>query len=82
MAPEQQRSLERAQTKQVLQAVLDKLSDEQREVFVLYELEQLAMRQVAAALELPLHTAYSRLYAARDALAAELRRLERKGAWP
>jgi RNA polymerase sigma-70 factor, ECF subfamily len=82
VAPEQCHDLERAWTRQVLQAALDKLGDGKREVFVLYELEQLTMREVAAALELPLHTAYSRLYAARAELRDTLQRLAHKQAWP
>jgi RNA polymerase sigma-70 factor (ECF subfamily) len=82
VAAEQQQALERTRARRVLQAALDKLDEGQREVFVLYELEQLAMREVAEALELPLPTAYSRLYAARAALQAEFARLARRGEWP
>jgi RNA polymerase sigma-70 factor, ECF subfamily len=82
IAPDQQRHLERAHARQVLQAALDQLDDGQREVFVLFELEQLAMREVAAALGLPLQTCYSRLYAARLELGAGLQRLAARGGWP
>lgn len=81
-APEQQRGLEREDARLVLEQALQKLGDAQRDVFVLFELEQLSMRDVAAALELPLPTAYARLYAARAELAAELRRLAARGAMP
>lgn len=82
VAPEQARALEDAEHRRILQAALEKLEDAQRDVFVLYELEELPMREVAALLDVPLHTAYGRLYAAREALAAELRRLSLKGGWP
>jgi RNA polymerase sigma-70 factor (ECF subfamily) len=49
----------------LLQA-LDQLDAAKREVFVLFELESLAMQEVADMLGCPLHTAYSRLYAARS----------------
>jgi RNA polymerase sigma-70 factor (ECF subfamily) len=81
-APEQQQALESAEQRQLLQRALDRLGDGKREVFVLYELEQLAMREVADALGLPLHTAYARLYAARAELAATLRRLTATGGQP
>ena len=44
---------------------LSRLDDDQRAVFVLYELEELTMTEVAEALGCPVPTAYSRLYAAR-----------------
>ena len=53
---------------------LERLDDEQRQVFVLFELEQLSMDEIARAMRAPLSTCYSRLYAARDAVQAELRR--------
>jgi RNA polymerase sigma-70 factor (ECF subfamily) len=56
---------ERNQTRERLLAILDQLSEDQREVFVLYELEQLTMADVASAAGCPLQTAYSRLHAAR-----------------
>jgi RNA polymerase sigma-70 factor, ECF subfamily len=46
--------------------VLGRLSDDRREAFVLYEIEELTLKEVAAALDCPLQTAYSRLEAARD----------------
>ena len=82
VAPEQQRELEQKDTRQVLQTALGKLDDAQREVLVLYELEQLPMREVATMLALPLHTAYSRLYAARSELSTELKRLTLRGSMP
>jgi len=57
---------------------LEDLDDEKREVFVLYELEELTMNEVADALACPLQTAYSRLYAARDAVKGAFRRFNAK----
>lgn len=48
-----------------LLAALDRLDDEKREAFVLYEIEELPLREVAETLGCPLQTAYSRLQAAR-----------------
>jgi RNA polymerase sigma-70 factor (ECF subfamily) len=49
----------------LLDRALDALDDDKRAVFVLYEVEQLTMADVARAVECPLQTAYSRLHAAR-----------------
>ena len=69
-SPEQHRELELRRARARLQAVLSNLDAGKREVFVLYELEELAMPEVAKILECPLQTAYSRLHAARKAVAA------------
>ena len=45
--------------------ILDLLDDEKRAVFVLYEIEEFSMTDVAIALPCPIQTAYSRLHAAR-----------------
>ncbi len=50
------------------------LDDAPREVFVLFEIAELSMEEVAQATETPLSTCYSRLYAARQHVRAELRR--------
>ncbi len=51
-----------------LEAALDRLSAPQREVFVLYEIEELPMEEIARAIGCPLQTAYSRLRVARSAV--------------
>jgi RNA polymerase sigma-70 factor (ECF subfamily) len=48
---------------------LDALTTDQRDVFVLYEIEELRMREVADALGCSINTAFSRLYAARRRVA-------------
>lgn len=48
-----------------LDGLLDQLDEGKRAVFVLYEIEQLTIAQVAEAVGCPLQTAYSRLLAAR-----------------
>jgi RNA polymerase sigma-70 factor (ECF subfamily) len=59
-------ALERADNRALLERVLSLLSDEQREVFTAFELEGLSGDAIAAALELPLGTVYSRLRLARE----------------
>ena len=61
----QQGEVERRELQQQLMAALAALSEEQRTVFVLYEIEQLTMPEIAGAIGCALQTAYSRLYAAR-----------------
>jgi RNA polymerase sigma-70 factor (ECF subfamily) len=51
-----------------LEALLGKLEEDKRTVFVLYELEEMPMTEVAQAVGCPLQTAYSRLHAARKAM--------------
>jgi len=48
-----------------LQRTLDELDDDKRAVFVLFEIEQLTLKEIAEATETPLQTVYSRLQAAR-----------------
>lgn len=67
--------LARRQALDMLQRALSTLSEERREVFMLYEVEELPMREVAELLGCPMNTAYSRLYAAREQVQAELARL-------
>lgn len=69
---QQEDSACRGQMRNQLVDLLDELSDDQREVFVLYEIEELAMREVAVAIGCPLQTAYSRLHAARRELKEKL----------
>ncbi len=67
-SPDQERALDRAAARRLLDEALESLSEEQRAVFVLYELEGMAMREVVDAIGCPLQTGYSRLHAAREAV--------------
>ena len=62
----------------LVEALVARLPAEQREVFMLYEVDELTMREIADALDCSQNTLFSRLYAARKALAAELARLRAK----
>ena len=64
----------------LLDRALDQLDDDKRVVFVLFEIEQLPMTEVARAVECPLQTAYSRLHAARDHVESYVKRASR-GRW-
>jgi RNA polymerase sigma-70 factor (ECF subfamily) len=67
-------SIARRQARAQLDEILDELDDAKRAVFVLYELEDLTMAEVAAAVGCPLQTAYSRLQAARSTVEAAVKR--------
>lgn len=66
------RLLERQRRLVNLDRALNVLPNEQRAVFLLYEMEELSMREVAQVLGCSLNTAFSRLYAARKKVIAEL----------
>ncbi|MEY4544506.1 MAG: hypothetical protein RL685_701 [Pseudomonadota bacterium] len=74
--PVAQQAMEHGQRWPALQRLLDTLDADKREVFVLYELEELSMREVAEACGCPLQTAYSRLHAARRLLLERYREQE------
>jgi len=59
---------------ELLTSVLASLSEAKREVFILAELEEMTVPEIAAALELPVNTAYSRLRHARQEFEALLAR--------
>lgn len=77
--PTQLASLEQRQALAYGQQVLAVLSDEQRAVFLLYEVERMSMSEVADALGCPLQTAYSRLYKARERVLATVHRARQRG---
>jgi len=63
--PSQEPAVEKAEWRRALCAVLDTLTEEQREAFVLFEIQRLTMKEVAEAVHCPLATAYFRHKAAR-----------------
>jgi RNA polymerase sigma-70 factor, ECF subfamily len=67
-------SYEGRETLALLDRALEQLDDDKRETFVLYEVEELAMPEVAKILGCPLQTAYSRHRAAREHVVAFFRR--------
>ena len=73
------RTLEQKQASQLVQKALEVLSTAKRDVFVLFELQELSGEEIAQALEVPLKTVWSRLFYARREFAAEVERLEQTG---
>jgi RNA polymerase sigma-70 factor (ECF subfamily) len=68
------------EVQRLLHAALLELPRAKREVFVLYELEGMTIAESADALGVPENTALYRLYGARKALAASLRKRELRAA--
>jgi RNA polymerase sigma-70 factor (ECF subfamily) len=81
-AADQERALERQQDWQLLGRLMAELSEEQRQVFVLFEIEALPMREVIAIVGCPLQTAYSRLQVARKHIAQQHAQLRAEGGVP
>jgi RNA polymerase sigma-70 factor, ECF subfamily len=67
--PTQLEDVEQHRARQRLLAALDKLDSDKREVFVLFEIEDRPMAEIATMLGCPLRTVYSRLEAARKEIA-------------
>ena len=68
-------SMESRQLAVVAEAILDKLPEAQRVVFVLFELEEMSGDEIAALLEVSVGTVRSRLRLAREAVRREVVRL-------
>jgi RNA polymerase sigma-70 factor (ECF subfamily) len=72
-APDEQLAID--EDRRLVLAALDAIELERRAVFVLYELDQVPMGDIAHSLGIPVNTAYSRLRAARAEFRAAVRRL-------
>jgi RNA polymerase sigma-70 factor, ECF subfamily len=68
--------LEQNESRRLLDRALAELDEEKREVFVLHDLDDTPVPEVARALGIPEGTAYTRLRAARAELTATVRRLQ------
>ena len=64
-----------SERRQALLNALDALSDEQRAVFVLADLEELSAPEIASTLEVKLNTVYSRLRSARKIMSERISQL-------
>jgi RNA polymerase sigma-70 factor (ECF subfamily) len=71
----------KAEAARLVDRLLDSMEDTRREVFVLAELEQMTVPDIAAALDIPLNTAYSRLRLAREEFAAAAARHRARDEW-
>ncbi|WP_146210199.1 RNA polymerase sigma factor [Vitiosangium sp. GDMCC 1.1324] len=77
--PEQVEVVARRQARALLDRILDGLDEDKRAVFVLFELEQWPMSEVAEAVGCPLQTAYARLYAGRQYVQQAVARARAEG---
>ena len=78
IAGSQLEDLDAQEARATLERLLELLDPEKREVFVLFELEELTMAEVVAIVGCPLQTGYSRLHAARAIVAAAASRMRAK----
>jgi RNA polymerase sigma-70 factor (ECF subfamily) len=77
LAPAQHGDLESNELSRMLLAALDGLDEEKRAAFVLYEIEELTLRELSETLGCPLQTVYSRLQSARDHVRAHFQLAEK-----
>ncbi|HEY3496702.1 MAG TPA: sigma-70 family RNA polymerase sigma factor [Polyangiaceae bacterium] len=77
--PNPEEATDRSRKRALLDAVLERMPVDERAVFVLFELEELTMAEIARLLELPPGTVASRLRRARETFHREAKRL-RSGA--
>lgn len=77
--PRQAAELEDRRARALLQRALDSLDEEKRQVFVLFEIEERPMQEIADILGWPLRTTYGRLHAARAEMAKAWERMTREG---
>ena len=70
--------IDRRRARELLDEILEAMQLELRLVFVLFEVEQLTMAEIARMLELPPGTVASRLRRAREDFAARVKRIEAK----
>jgi RNA polymerase sigma-70 factor (ECF subfamily) len=68
--------VDQKRARELLDAIIQRMPEDARDVFVLYELEGLTMAEIATALELAAGTVASRLRRARELFAAAVARLE------
>lgn len=73
--------MEKTEAARVLHALLDELGEERREVFVMAELEQMTMPDIATLLGINVNTAYARLRVARQTFEAALARHRARDEW-
>ncbi len=78
--PSPEELLDQRSARDVLAAVIEAMPTDLRAVFVLFEIEELTLSQIAHLVGIPVGTAASRLRRARDAFHAIVRRMQAKGA--
>ncbi len=74
-APGPDATLEKREARELLDEILERMSPELREVFVLFEIEDMTTTEIARTLDIPVGTVASRLRRAREQLRGHLARL-------
>jgi RNA polymerase sigma-70 factor (ECF subfamily) len=72
-------ALARAEDVELVLRALECVEMDRRGVFILFELDEVPMKEIAASLRIPLFTGYSRLRVAREEFTAAIRRLRPRG---
>jgi RNA polymerase sigma-70 factor (ECF subfamily) len=72
---DQEDELERKRAREWLDRALEQVDDDDRAVFVLHEIEEMPMKEIAAVLGYPMQTGYSKLHRARDRVEKAFRAL-------
>lgn len=80
--PSADRLLQMKQNQHLVERAIRKIDPDRQAVFILHELDETPMADVAAALAIPVNTAYSRLRLAREEFREAVRRESRKEARP
>lgn len=80
-APGPADAMARAEAVRVLYQILDEMDDDRRDIFVMAELEQLPMPDIAAMLGMNVNTAYARLRAARQTFEEAAERHRARDEW-
>ena len=74
--PDPEELAQRREARHLLDRVLDALPEDMRAVFVLFELEELSLEQIASLLNVPRGTVASRLRRAREVVHAQAKIVE------
>lgn len=67
------------EARRIVAEALRAIGESRRPVFILHDIDELVMREVAEVLSIPLHTGYSRLRKAREEFASAVRRIQGVG---
>jgi len=79
--PSPHEALAQAEALRVMDAILSGMDEERRVLFIMVELEQIAVSEAAQVLGLKLNTAYSRLRLAREDFNAQVKRRQAQDHW-
>lgn len=77
-SPNAEEMIDRRRAAEMLESILDAMSEEMRVVFVLFEIEQLTTSEIAALVEIPEGTVASRLRRAREDFRERVQRMRKR----